>query len=369
MRQVREHSPVGQRCGQNISARRASLLAGLVAAGITLLTAVTGSAQVQNPAGSTGGRGSSPPPVNYPIDEFGTGQVGSTAPMTPTSGLPAKSDKPCCTPGKDCPCTAGKDCACTPGVNCPCTPGKDCACTPGVNCPARPPLRSDFCTPGKNCPCSGDSCRYCTPGKDCPCTPFINCPNDYGVIFEKNVSQLSDENRQKLSRAVEELKKLPAGEMIRIEGHTAPSEGGGNPPARLKLSQDRARAVEQALLQAGLPPGRLAPGGTRGWGGLCPQVLNPEDEKNRRVQFMFSSDVTLCAQAESQRRGANLPPYKKAPQKQTTGVKQTGAAQVKPPAGTPPKPATAAAPTAPKPVPAQAPKPAPTMQAKPPGVK
>ena len=356
MRQVREHSPVGQGRSQRGGMRRASFLAGLVAAGITLLTAATGFAQVQNSAGPAGGRAGALPPVNYPIDEFGTGQVGTT-PMTPASQTGGKSEKACCTPGKDCPCTAGKDCACTPGVNCPCTPGKDCACTPGVNCPARPPLRSDFCTPGKNCPCSGDSCRYCTPGKDCPCTPFINCPDDHGVIFEKNAGQVSDENRQKLSRAVEELKKLPEGEMIRIEGHTTPSEAGGSPPARLKLSQDRARAVEQALLQAGLPPSRLAPGGTRGWGGLCPQVLNPEDEKNRRVQFMFSHDVTLCAHAESQRRGANLPPYKKPPQKTGTGVKPAGAQQVKPnPTATAPKPATGAA-TAPKPAAATAPKP------------
>ena len=119
MRQVREHSPVGQGCSQRGGMRRASFLAGLVAAGITLLTAATGFAQVQNSAGPAGGRAGALPPVNYPIDEFGTGQVGTT-PMTPASQTGGKSEKACCTPGKDCPCTAGKDCACTPGVNCPC---------------------------------------------------------------------------------------------------------------------------------------------------------------------------------------------------------------------------------------------------------
>jgi hypothetical protein len=352
MRQVRFNSPVSQASSQRASVRRASIVLGLVAAGLTLLTAVTGYAQAQNTGAAHGGRGSSLPPVNYPIDEFGSGQAPAAVPMTPAQPPVSKSDKACCTPGKDCPCTAGKDCACTPGVNCPCTPGKDCACTPGVNCPARPPLRADFCTPGKNCPCSGDNCRYCTPGKDCPCTPFINCPEDRGVIFDKNSGQLSEENRQKLTRAVEELKKLPEGERIRIEGHTTPAEGGGVPPARLKLSQERARSVEQALLGAGLPPTRIA--ATLGWGGLCPQVIAVEDEKNRRVQFMFSSDQTLCAHPESARRPAKLPPPFKRPAK--PGVKPNPATQVKP------NPATQA-----KPNPAAQVKPNPATQAKPAG--
>lgn len=351
MRQVRLNSPVDvvPTVGQRSSTRRASILAAIVAAGLGLLTSVTGYAQTQNPAGTQNGRGSTLPPVNYPIDEFGTTSASAPVPMTPAqpSAASTKSGQACCTPGKDCPCTAGKDCACTPGVNCPCTPGKDCACTPGVNCPARAPLRSDFCTPGKNCPCSGDNCRYCTPGKDCPCTPFINCPNDHGVIFDKNASQLSDDNRQKLARAVEELKKLPEGEKIRIEGHTTPGEGNGVPAARLKLSQERARAVEQALVSAGLPQTRIA--ATLGWGGLCPQVIAIEDEKNRRVQFMFSQDQTLCAQPENQRRPAKLPPPFKRPAKPGAG----GAAKPAGTAGTAPKPAApkpaAAAPAAPKP--------------------
>lgn len=336
MRQVRLNSPVDvvPTVGQRSSTRRASILAAIVAAGLGLLTSVTGYAQTQNPAGTQNGRGSTLPPVNYPIDEFGTTPASAPVPMTPAqpSAASTKSGQACCTPGKDCPCTAGKDCA----------------CTPGVNCPARAPLRSDFCTPGKNCPCSGDNCRYCTPGKDCPCTPFINCPNDHGVIFDKNASQLSDDNRQKLARAVEELKKLPEGEKIRIEGHTTPGEGNGVPAARLKLSQERARAVEQALVSAGLPQTRIA--ATLGWGGLCPQVIAIEDEKNRRVQFMFSQDQTLCAQPENQRRPAKLPPPFKRPAKPGVGgaAKPAGTAGTAPkPAA--PKPAAAAAPAAPKP--------------------
>jgi hypothetical protein len=168
------------------------------------------------------------------------------------------------------------------------------------------------------------------------------------VIFDKNASQLSDDNRQKLARAVEELKKLPEGEKIRIEGHTTPGEGNGVPAARLKLSQERARAVEQALVSAGLPQTRIA--ATLGWGGLCPQVIAIEDEKNRRVQFMFSQDQTLCAQPENQRRPAKLPPPFKRPAKPGVGgaAKPAGTAGTAPkPAA--PKPAAAAAPAAPKP--------------------
>ena len=346
MRQVRLNSPVVvvPTSGQRSSTRRASILAGIVACGLGLLTTVTGYAQAQNPAGTASARSNALPPVNYPIDEFGTSQVPTSVPMTPIQQPSTTRDKACCTPGKDCPCTAGKDCACTPGVNCPCTPGKDCACTPGVNCPARPPLRADFCTPGKNCPCSGDNCRYCTPGKDCPCTPFINCPDDHGVIFEKNTAQLSDDNRQKLVRAVEELKKLPEGEKIRIEGHTTPSESNGVPPARLKLSQERAKAVEQALLSGGLPPARIE--ATLGWGGLCPEVIAVEDEKNRRVRFHFSNEPTLCAHPENQRRPARLPPPFKRPAKPGAKPAGTGAK----PAATGAKPAVTPAQTAPKPV-------------------
>ena len=168
------------------------------------------------------------------------------------------------------------------------------------------------------------------------------------MIFDKNASQLSDDNRQKLARAVEELKKLPEGEKIRIEGHTTPGEGNGVPAARLKLSQERARAVEQALVSAGLPQTRIA--ATLGWGGLCPQVIAIEDEKNRRVQFMFSQDQTLCAQPENQRRPAKLPPPFKRPAKPGAGgaAKPAGTAGTAPkPAA--PKPAAAAAPAAPKP--------------------
>jgi len=332
------------RVNQPAITRWASFCAGLVAVSFSLLAATQVSAQPQGASGKAEPMAApTAPPVNYPVDEFGSGRM--PAPMTPAQAPNTKDGKVCCTPGKDCPCTPGKDCACTPGVNCPCVPGKNCACTPGLNCPARPPLRADFCTPGKNCPCQGDNCRHCTPGKDCSCTPFINCPNDFGVIFEKNAGEVSEDNKQKLARAVVELKKLPEGEMIRIEGHTAPSEANGNPPERLKLSQSRARAVEQALLQAGLPPNRIAPGGVRGWGGLCPQVLNPEDDKNRRVQFMFSQDVTLCAQTEGQRRGANLPPYKKAPQKGGAKTPQKAGAKPAQPAATGAKPAQPAATT------------------------
>ncbi len=50
------------------------------------------------------------------------------------------------------------------------------------------------------------------------------------------------------------IEKLPAGTVVRISGST---DSTGNPTANMKLSQQRAHAVRQVLIDAGISPAKL----------------------------------------------------------------------------------------------------------------
>jgi OOP family OmpA-OmpF porin len=63
-----------------------------------------------------------------------------------------------------------------------------------------------------------------------------------------------------LRQAAGLIKQLPAGTVVRINGYT---HGAGNPTANRKLSQRRANAVRQVLVDAGVNPAMLS---ARGYG-------------------------------------------------------------------------------------------------------
>ena len=292
------------------------LLLGLGAVRTDAMAATTPASQA-NDNEMPGTRGAKVP---TDLTQIGTPEQDlQSQPAPGTAGArPVAPKVACCTPGKDCPCTPGFNCPCTPGVNCACTPGVNCACTPGVNCPAKAPQRSEFCK-GPNCPCVGANCNKCTPGVNCACTPFINCPEDKGLLFDKDSAEISAENKAKLARVVEELKRqplLPPSEpgatehnklhSIRIEGHTAGDELGKAPPAQVRLSINRAAAVKKVLLDAGLPPEYIV--SALGYGGNCKLLLTADDPNNRRVQFVYAADTTLCSIDEVKLRPPVVPP-------------------------------------------------------------
>lgn len=78
------------------------------------------------------------------------------------------------------------------------------------------------------------------------------------------------------------------GSVIAISGHT---DAGGNDAANLALSQARADAVRQALIQRGIPPAGLH---ARGLGDKRPLPgLDPTDPANRRIEFAVIAPMVL----------------------------------------------------------------------------
>jgi OmpA-OmpF porin, OOP family len=51
------------------------------------------------------------------------------------------------------------------------------------------------------------------------------------------------------------MKQLPAGTVVQVNGYT---DGAGNPAANMKVSQRRADAVSQFLVDAGVDPAMLS---------------------------------------------------------------------------------------------------------------
>jgi OOP family OmpA-OmpF porin len=85
-----------------------------------------------------------------------------------------------------------------------------------------------------------------------------------------------------LQNAATQIKQLPAGTVLEISGHT---DNTGDPAANVKLSQERADAVRNALIQAGVDPAKLV---AKGYGGANPIASNdlPEGRfRNRRIEY------------------------------------------------------------------------------------
>jgi outer membrane protein OmpA-like peptidoglycan-associated protein len=78
------------------------------------------------------------------------------------------------------------------------------------------------------------------------------------------------------------IKQLPAGTVLEVSGHT---DNTGDAAANVKLSQDRADAVRNVLVQAGVDPARLT---AKGYGSANPIASNDLLEgrfRNRRIEY------------------------------------------------------------------------------------
>ena len=80
------------------------------------------------------------------------------------------------------------------------------------------------------------------------------------LTFPTGSAELSAASRPLLQRAASQIKGLPAGSVVEIAGHT---DNVGNPAANMSLSERRADAVRNALVQAGVSPSMLI---ARGYG-------------------------------------------------------------------------------------------------------
>ena len=128
------------------------------------------------------------------------------------------------------------------------------------------------------------------------------------IQFETDSAEIRAVSAPILEQMAELLRRNSQFELVEVEGHTdvrAPDDH------NLRLSNDRANAVMQALVQRGIAPGRLV---AAGYGEYCP--LDPANnarawERNRRVQFIIvrTHDEGRTTAAAGCRRAAQyIPP-------------------------------------------------------------
>jgi OmpA-OmpF porin, OOP family len=85
-----------------------------------------------------------------------------------------------------------------------------------------------------------------------------------------------------LREAAVPLKQLPSGSMVEIGGYT---DNTGDASSNLQLSQRRAEAVRDALIKAGVNPGKLV---AKGFGSVNPVASNDTPDgrfQNRRIEY------------------------------------------------------------------------------------
>ncbi|MCX7832979.1 MAG: OmpA family protein [Ignavibacteria bacterium] len=102
-----------------------------------------------------------------------------------------------------------------------------------------------------------------------------------GVNFETNSSRITPESETILQKTLEYMKKHPE-EKYEISGHT---DSRGSREKNMRLSQERAEAVKNWLVEHGIDESRLT---AVGYGPDMPIVPNTSEEnmyKNRRVEF------------------------------------------------------------------------------------
>ena len=106
------------------------------------------------------------------------------------------------------------------------------------------------------------------------------------VHFATGKAKINPDSFDLLDEVVDLLKKNTTIK-LRIEGHT---DNKGNPKKNIKLSQDRAKAVNDYLVEKGIDQGRLT---SEGYGQTCPVADNKTvegREKNRRTDFFIARE-------------------------------------------------------------------------------
>jgi OmpA-OmpF porin, OOP family len=88
-----------------------------------------------------------------------------------------------------------------------------------------------------------------------PNQPTLHLP---AIYFAANSAKVPSSGKVLLRQAAGLMKHLPAGTVVRISGYT---HNAGNPTANTKLSQQRADAVRQVLVDAGVNPAMLSANG------------------------------------------------------------------------------------------------------------
>lgn len=110
-----------------------------------------------------------------------------------------------------------------------------------------------------------------------------------GIVFDFNKATIRPESEPILDQAAAVLKEFP-GVKIEIVGHT---DNVGTDEFNLDLSQKRAQAVKQYLVDQGIDADRIS---TEGKGPFAPIADNATEEgraKNRRTEFKITENVAV----------------------------------------------------------------------------
>ena len=111
---------------------------------------------------------------------------------------------------------------------------------------------------------------------------LLRAMNLYIIQFDSGKFDIPPRNMVFLGRAAGYMKKLPPTVVVEVGGHT---DSDGSDPANQTLSENRARAVREALLKFDIAPGMLT---EKGYGEEKPKTTNATDDgkfQNRRIEY------------------------------------------------------------------------------------
>jgi OmpA-OmpF porin, OOP family len=116
-----------------------------------------------------------------------------------------------------------------------------------------------------------------------PNQPALHLP---AIYFAPNSAGVPSSSEALLRQAAGLMKQLPAGTVVQISGYT---DTAGNPAANMKLSQRRADAVRQLLVDAGVNPAMLSAKGYGSSESLANNVTT-EGRSNGRMKSRLRED-------------------------------------------------------------------------------
>lgn len=111
---------------------------------------------------------------------------------------------------------------------------------------------------------------------------LTNVLNQSIINFPTGSAEIPAASKALLQQAAAPFKKLPSGTVIEIGGYT---DNTGDPTANVALSQQRADAVRNALIQGGADPSMLV---AKGYGSANPIASNDTADgrfQNRRIEY------------------------------------------------------------------------------------
>ncbi|MFC2131835.1 OmpA family protein [Bacteroidota bacterium] len=135
------------------------------------------------------------------------------------------------------------------------------------------------------------SVRFCGPQKNFTAeaeydnTPFRGSVTLLDVYFDTGKLSIKSKSNKAIDKVYKMMKANPA-MVIEVRGHT---DSQGNDDSNMKLSQDRADAVKQVLIDKGIEKDRIL---SRGFGETMPVAVNTSAAgraKNRRTEFLVLS--------------------------------------------------------------------------------